>query len=621
MCGIVGEWSEDAGGLTRPEVFDELVAMMARRGPDDEGTWSDHKHCQLGFRRLSILDLTLNGHQPMVSANERHILVFNGELYNFRELATLLTSRGVQFRSTGDAEVVLYSLSEWGESALQRFNGMFAIAFYDRVARSLLLARDHAGVKPLYYSTTSRGVVFGSQYDQIMSHPWNSDAVPDSTGFQTYLQFGQALAPHAMLRNTFSLRPGECLRFTPHEAPNRDFFFRFPEQREADLKGSDAVDALDSAVTAAVGRCLTSDVPVGCFLSGGVDSPLVAAKMYELGGSAKAFTIGTAGDQHDESEDAQQYAIEIGHEFVHEELPPNRSLDLLDDVISASPDPFADISIFPTMLVSRLASEHLKVVLSGDGADELLWGYAPRYTAFLKKRNDFCRCVTARRFRWWAQCLMGKNKDLPFWESLSDWHEWKVSRVRSPLLKRLFPGLDSLAPSLHFQHTKRVFDTPAQWLRWNEYHVGMQTILSKVDRASMHNSLEVRVPLLDREVVDVCSRIGWRECLDTKKVIGKRPLRAVLRRSLKHHTGHKRGFRIDMCKWLRGALKPLLMDALLPIDDVFSFEIDKKVVRKLVHEHLAATRDHGRVLWTLLSLVLWDNRHYKSRLRWHNSCH
>ncbi len=319
MCGI-------CGALGAPEITEHvpgLVPLMARRGPDDEGHWSDGVVCALGFRRLAIQDLTPAGHQPMVTADGRYALVFNGEVYNFKALRQELERDGIRFRSTGDSEVVLLSLARWGKDALARFNGMFALGFYDRLERRLLLARDHAGMKPLYFMRVPGGIVFASQYDQILAHPASRKLSVSSDALGLYLRLGYIPAPYAMLRNTHMLQPGSWLEATADGCTKQGRFFSFPVYREPDLKGEEAYEAVDAAITEAVKSHLVSDVPVGTFLSGGIDSPLIAAKIRALGATdVKAFTIGTNGDRWDESPDAMAYAREIGIPHLVEHIAP-----------------------------------------------------------------------------------------------------------------------------------------------------------------------------------------------------------------------------------------------------------------------------------------------------------
>ncbi|MGH2610971.1 MAG: asparagine synthase (glutamine-hydrolyzing), partial [Tepidiformaceae bacterium] len=379
-----------------------MVEQMARRGPDDEGLWNDGKHCQLGFRRLSILDLSPAGHQPMLTPDGRFALVHNGEVYNYPELRRGLQDEGLAFRSTGDTEVVLQLLAREGHAALGRLNGMFALAFYDVSAQRLLLARDHAGIKPLYYLLTPRGLVFASQYDQILAHPWSRQLPVSPESLSLFLRLGYIPAPLALLRNTHMLEPGSWIEIGAHGSVRQGTFFDFPRQGAATLKGEAAVEAVDEAISRAVRRHLASDVPLGTFLSGGIDSPLVAAKMKQSG-SVHAFTLGTRGDHLDESTDALAYAREIGVRHTLHQVTGDDALAMLGDVVTACGEPFADYSIFPTMLISRIARQHVTVMLSGDGGDELFWGYASRFATGLRHAQEGERPHWLRSLRRWAE--------------------------------------------------------------------------------------------------------------------------------------------------------------------------------------------------------------------------
>ena len=286
-------------------IITRLTCLMIRRGPEDEGTWSDGNHCTFGFRRLSILDLTPAGHQPMLTPDGRFALVMNGEVYNFPELRNQLQQKGYRFRSSGDAEVVLYALAEWGKAALRRFNGMFALAFYDAQEKKLLLGRDPAGIKPLYYLEHPHGLVFASQYDQILAHPWAKNLPYHPGARSLYLRFGYIPAPYAILENTHMLPAGSWLELDAVGRKQQERYFEFPIYREPDLHGQVAFDAVDAALTDAVKRQMVSDVPLGTFLSGGIDSPLVTAVAQSLGPvPVKAFTIGVEDSLLDESADA-----------------------------------------------------------------------------------------------------------------------------------------------------------------------------------------------------------------------------------------------------------------------------------------------------------------------------
>ena len=424
MCGICGSLSFSSLSDQDTAAIAKLMQLMVRRGPDDRGLWTDQRHSVLGFQRLSILDLSATGHQPMTTPDGRYAIVYNGEVYNFKELREELQQRGIRFRSSGDTEVVLNALALWGKTALDRFNGMFALAFYDRIDKRLLLARDHAGIKPLYYLLTSRGLVFASQYDQIMAHPWAKALEISQDGLALYLRLGYIPAPHALLKDTCMLEPGAWLEVSCEGQVKRGKFFEFPVFQEPDLHGDEAYEAVDAAITRAVRRHLVSDVPIGTFLSGGIDSPLVAAKAKLASNSPlRCFTIGTGGDELDESGDAMAYAREIGVNHLVEQAAPEQALAMLDDVVSSCGEPFADYSVFPTMMIARMARRHVKVILSGDGGDELFWGYPSRFVPVLKHAHEFTYPYWLRMGLWGMGRLLGNgnsNRSLPgCWRLLS----------------------------------------------------------------------------------------------------------------------------------------------------------------------------------------------------------
>ena len=613
MCGICG--SLKFGGLSGEDkaAILKLTKLMERRGPDDEGFWSDDRNCTLGFRRLTILDLTPAGHQPMTTADGRYTLVYNGEAYNFPELRTELQQQGIKFCSTGDTEVVLQTLAMWGEESLKRFNGMFALGFYDAVRRRLLLARDHAGIKPLYYLLGAKGVVFASQYDQIMAHPWAEPLKVSRDAMALYVRLGYIPAPYAALESTHMLEPGTWLAVDVEGKAQGGRFFEFPLNPKPDLHGEEAYEAVNEAVLRAVRRHLVSDVPLGAFLSGGIDSPLVAAKMKAVdSGPVRAFTIGTNGDALDESSDAAVYARELGVEHLVEHVTPDFALELLDDVISACGEPFADYSVFPTMLVARLARRHVKVMLSGDGGDELFWGYPSRSDTLIKYAVAFGEPHWLRSLRWLSGRFFGNGISELRYPSIGDSYLAKHSRISEGDLRKIFPRAPEWPADFElFRYGEYDPDATAQWLRWNEFVSHLTMVLLKVDRASMHESLEVRVPLLDREVIDVAGRVDWRSCTDSSLRIGKIPLRKALARHVQHQTHSKRGFEVPMNSWLRGPLKSVFEDSVMTRKDILGMEIDKGELGRLMLQHSTGRQDHARALWTLLSLALWERHHYQ----------
>jgi asparagine synthase (glutamine-hydrolysing) len=620
MCGVVGALAiADTPGPELEAPIRALTAAMARRGPDDAGHWSDGRRCALGFRRLAILDLSPSGHQPMLTADGRHVLVFNGEIYNFRELRAALEPLGERPRSSGDAEVVLLALRAWGTAALARLNGMFALALYDTVEGSLLLARDHAGIKPLFVARTGSGVVFGSQYNQLVAHPWCRGARPDPGGVGLYLRFGFLPAAFGLHAGMGQVEAGQWQRFDAAGERTTGRFFTLPRWRPPVLAGAAAIDALDAALGRAVKRHLESDVPVGVLLSGGIDSPLVAAlAAHHYGGRLQAFTIGVDDPEHDETADARRYAAELGVDHVVEVIAAADVAGLVDDVVAACTEPTADYSIFPTLLVSRLARRHVKVVLSGDGGDELYWGYPSRFGAAIAQAKYFgwprvarLAAVAARRLRGGA----APTRDVLDFPSLGRLYQRKHTLMAEADLAAVFPSLPAIPAAFDAFSLARTAsdDEAAQWVRWNEFGVHLARVLAKVDRASMFHSLEVRVPLLDREVIDVAWQTDWRSCLDLERRIGKLPLRAVLARRLRTQTTAKKGFTVPMHAWLRGPLRPLVHELLLDRRELLGLPLAPGAVRALDERLGRGDRSKAWGLWLLLSLALWDRAHGQGR--------
>jgi asparagine synthase (glutamine-hydrolysing) len=610
MCGIAGEirfQSEPSGAD-----WDFLTRLMRRRGPDDSGIWDDGIACTLSFRRLAILDLSERGHQPMVHSSGRYALVFNGEIYNFRELRSELEALGARFRSTGDAEVLLNALALWHTDALPRLNGIFALAFYDLQERTLLLARDYAGIKPLYLMHDKRGLVFGSQYNVLTSHPWGHGRAIDVKALDWYLRFGYIPAPGGMLDSTTMIEPGTWVQVSQQGERRSGRFWEFPFPCEPSLAGEEALDAVDAAVTNAVRRQLVSDVPVGAFLSGGIDSPLVVAKMAAATQPGiKVFTVSTGDDRSDESADARMYAEELGVEQIIAEITPEHALELLPDVIEACSEPFGDYSIFPTMMVSEASRADFTVMLSGDGGDELFWGYPQRSGELIQKAGDFRSPFITRKLRSLLRQALGKGRASSLnLQTIGDWYLLRHTCMRRGWLQRIFPDLPDRPPEFSgYEYSGSEQQEVAQWLRKNEFDYHLTMVLLKVDRASMHFSQEVRVPLLDLEVVQTAAQVDWRTCLSLQSRTGKQPLRASLARHVKHQSTGKRGFEAPMSEWLRGPLREQFEELVLARHDFFGERIDRKALRDLYSRHLSGAEDHARGLWPLLSLALWKNAH------------
>ncbi|MDB4906538.1 MAG: Asparagine synthetase [Gemmatimonadetes bacterium] len=611
MCGICGIFTHEHLNSSHLDELTALVGLMRRRGPDDQGAWTDDAHAALGFRRLAIIDPTPAGHQPMLSAGGRYALVFNGELYNYRELREELLSKGCQFRSTSDTEVVLQALGEWGVDALRRFNGMFAIGFYDSEECELLLARDAIGVKPLYFFDDGRTLVFGSQYDQVIRHRWCDRAAISDEALGLYLALGHVPAPFGIVRGTSQVEPGEWVTIRPGGRVARGRFYSLP------ISGAgadrEARAALPDALQQAVRRQMVSDVPIGAFLSGGVDSPLVAALMTRATSEpVRAFTIGSPDEALDESESARAYASALGLQHTVRTFSAEAALSLVDSVSHAYSEPFADPSAFPTMLVSSVAREQVAVALSGDGGDELFWGY-PRFRKLLAARSLFERSRSERYLRYVAG-RAGMGPKLPggvLEASLGDWYLHAHSAITQRELSRLAPSLPPAQATLSWYRLETaprddlVF---AHWMRENEIRGHLQMLLLKVDRASMFYSLEVRVPLLDQELVGLAMQLSPTSCIGPTE--GKLPLRQALAQFVPatQIPNGKRGFDVPIASWLRRELRPLVHELLFDRQGTFMAALDSREVRRLVDQHNGGL-DRHRALWNLMALQLWDRDH------------
>jgi asparagine synthase (glutamine-hydrolysing) len=619
MCGICGIYTTDdtAKHPDFGEAVRTMTAMMARRGPDDEGSWADSDgQVRLGFRRLAILDLSSAGHQPMISGDGKSVIVFNGEMYNFVELRRELEARGIQFRSRTDTEVVVEALNYWGIDALDRFNGMFALAWYHRETHELLLARDHAGIKPLYYyvDPKGRGVAFASQYNCLLHIPWGKPDQFRPDVLRLYLQLHHIPPPYALFEDTYQLEAGHYLVVKPDGRQIKCAWWTLPRTSSPDLKTDEAMEALKSTLADAVRRQRIADVPLGVFLSGGIDSPLVTAIAREqTDSSLMAYTIGSPRWEQDETEAAATYAHHLDVDFRLHNMGGADASQMLKDVIGAQYEPFGDFSIFPTLLVSEAARSTLTVALSGDGGDELFWGYE-RPLSLLRNGGDF-RWPYLVRLGLYGMGKYGigpKRSGAIASRSVKDYYFGVNSRINVDRLMNIAPGLGELPADfgLYDYDGYRGKADLASYSRWVEYYGQLQRTLKKVDMASMYHSLEVRVPILDREVLELSLRIdpfdGMRN--GTRK--------AMLRELLGQYVPPdaipkpKRGFSVPLKDWLRGELRPAVEEYLLAGANFPQGMFDHAELASYCQEHLDGRADHKWGIWTLLSLQIWFQEHY-----------
>lgn len=612
MCGFVGTVSRhsitpDAVAATR-----RVTDLLIRRGPDDAGHESGDWFA-LGFRRLAVLDLTPAGHQPMTTDDGRWTLVFNGELYNHVELRRQLVAEGARFHSASDSEVVLQALVHWGEGALRRFNAMFALALVDRRDRTVLLARDPMGIKPLAWMECPQGLVFSSQYDAVIRHPWcdRQRIRPDVAAL--YLRLGYVPSPYGIVEGTGQVAPGSLMRWSAERGLESEAYWRWPDAPRTRLGPDDGADALRIALGDAVDRQLAADVPVGTFLSGGIDSPLVTAIAQGHQPHLPAFTIGTEDASLDETQQAGRYAGHLGVEHVVRTISEDDALALFDQVIGAYGEPFGDFSAFPTLLVSRLARERVTVCLSGDGGDELFFGYPRMWTALRWRRLFHLPPLARRGIRRalgpWPSIRPNEGSTIG---SLGDLVLTPHSEFGGAALSRVAPGLGGPPNDFTLYDLDEVpsEDDLAQWLRRNEIAGHLEKMLLKVDRASMHESLEVRVPLLDLDVVAAAVSIDPGACIGGG--VGKLPLRRELARHVPPSmiSTPKKGFSVPLGDWFRGGLAERLRDRVVEHPVILGDAFDRNEVQALIDTHDAGA-DHTRPLWHLLSLQEWADRHLR----------
>ena len=620
MCGICGiyrtEPREEAGSR---QAVRAMTRLMVRRGPDDEGYWDDGR-CFLGFRRLAILDLTAAGRQPMMSGDGRSVIVFNGELYNFSELRQELEKMGIRFRSRTDTEVALEALNQWGERAIERFNGMFGLAWYQVQERRLVLARDHAGIKPLFYRAgpAAGQISFASQLNCLILPEAGGAPSLREDALGLYLRLNYFPWPYTLYEGIHQLPPGHLLVAEADGGLHCRAWWRLPEEPAPAAEQDEGVldEALAAAVANAVRRQRIADVPVGVFLSGGVDSPLVAAvARQQCGRELKTFTIGVNGWKHDEASDARRYAelLDVTHRLLP--ISEQEVLALVDEAARAQTEPFADYSMLPTMLVSRFARSEVVVALSGDGGDELFFGYE---RPFSLGRNG----LDFRYPRWLRRGLylggrlgvLPKRSGAIVHDSPGDYYFAVNSRFGEDFLRQLPPSVARLPKHFRLYEFRTRVDgrSLANFSRRVEFYGQLQRVLRKVDMASMHYSLEVRVPLLDREVIEASLAYDGAEELKS----GKR--KRALRRLLARHVGEdaipeaKRGFGAPLGQWLRGALRERVEEELLGREGWVAPLLGRRVVETMWGEHLKGQRDHKWALYSLLALEWWKRFHERS---------
>ena len=636
MCGITGFWnfsnSETNANLTA--VINLMTDRIHHRGPDDSGSWVDPgSGVALGFRRLAILDLSPTGHQPMFSANERYVMVFNGEVYNYAALRSELDSAGYTFRGTSDTEVMLAGILEWGlERAVARFNGMFAIALWDRHEKKLHLIRDRIGVKPLYYGWCGNTLLFGSELKALSVHPSFWPEV-DRESLTLYLRYGYVPAPHSIFQGVKKLTPGVILTFDESASQadgNRIGYWSVREAVERGLQNpfqgsdQDAISALDELLKESVRERMIADVPLGAFLSGGIDSSTIVAMMQaQSTRPVKTFTIGFEEAGYNEAGYAKEIASHLKTDHTELYVSPQDAMDVIPQIPSMFDEPLGDSSQIPTYLVSKLARQSVTVSLSGDGGDELFGGYS-RYLRSLKvwglvgpvpgvARNfagqvfekasklDWQRITShgrlATRFYYLSEITKVKSADELYWRFSSHWDQPDQVVIN---------GCEPSAFHMAAANSLLLPDFAQRMMYLDVMTYLPDDILVKLDRASMAASLEGRVPFLDdHRVVE----FAWRLPLHMKIRSGKG--KWILRQVLQQYVPQgmierpKMGFGVPIDSWLRGPLRDWAEDLLDENRLRGEGYLNPNPIRKKWSEHLQNQKDWQYPLWYVLMFQDW----------------
>jgi asparagine synthase (glutamine-hydrolysing) len=628
MCGITGFWQTRCAQGDPVETLHLMAAAIAHRGPDDSGVFHDEAAgVGLAFRRLSVIDLSPQGHQPMCSASGRYVIVYNGEVYNFEEIRAELGSHA--WRGHSDTEVMLEAIERWGlESAVRRFVGMFAFALWDAREQTLSLVRDRMGIKPLFFGRLGGDFVFASELKALRRYNSFSGTI-DCEALALYMRHSHVPSPHCIYQGISKLKPG-CiltLRSPQDDDRPRPYWSAYEIARQgmaAPFEGSDdeAVDQLQEQLLEAVRLRMIADVPLGAFLSGGLDSSTIVALMQAQSGRAvKTFTIGFQEDDYDEAAHARKVAAHLGTDHTELYLTPQDALDIVPLLPSLYDEPFADSSQIPTYLVSKLARRRVTVTLSGDGGDELFGGYG-RYLRtraiwnVLERLPRSARKPSAEMLRVLGRFLLNQRGRLRLSDKAYRLADYVTAGSQEQVyLCALSHWGDPSRVVLDGREPPTVMDSIRSASQIGGFEELMMLtdlvnylpddVLTKVDRASMAVSLEVRVPLLDHRVVEFAWRLPMR--LKIRRGNTKWILRQVLHRYVPRELldRPKMGFGVPMAKWLRGPLRDwaedLLSETSLRRHGLFAVA----PIRSKWTEHLSGARNCQNLLWDVLMFQDW----------------
>lgn len=622
MCGITGFITKEKNAPVAPReiLLDKMCRVITHRGPDEQGTIV-RERAALGMRRLSIIDLQC-GQQPIFSEDKNLAIVFNGEIYNYRELKTELEARGHLFKTNSDTETIVHAFEEYGADCLDKLRGMFAFAIWDFRAESLFVARDRTGKKPLFYAVAKNGdFVFGSELKTLLAHGGIAREI-DFAALDAYLTFGYVPEEFCIFKNVFKLAPAHFLVFKNRQIETKkywDFSYIKPENIKTE---AEYAEVLREKIRDAVNVRLISEVPLGAFLSGGVDSSGVVAMMSKATSApVKTFSIGFNEDSFNELKYARLAAEHFKtdhHEFI---VTPDL-VDIIDDLVWHFDEPFADSSALPTFMVSKMAREFVTVVLSGDGGDELFAGYTryqtdkkrgnlSRLPEFLKQNLQIVSEKIPHGFRG-KNYLYNASLDAVsrYINSISHFTRLNKKSLYTKDFQLKLNGAAGAGERVFFETAESVATGNAidKLLYLDSKTYLPSDILTKVDRMTMAASLEARVPLLDHKLIEFVTQIPAELKLKNfeTKYIFKKALEGIVPREILYRP--KQGFGVPIQEWINKQLRARIRETLLDAKTLERGYFEKSYVETLLSEHSKGRRDHSHALWLLLMLELWHRQ-------------
>ena len=642
MCGITGIAYTNGSPVER-DILEKMTRALAHRGPDDKGLFiaessklkaqSRRINVGLGHRRLSIIDLSENAHQPMANEDGTAWITYNGEIYNFRELRRDLIAQGHVFSSNSDTEVIIHGYEQYGEKIFNKLNGMFAFGLWDSRKQVLYLVRDRYGQKPLYYWDSPAGIIFASELKSLIKHPGLKKEI-DIHSLSRYLSYEYVPAPHSIFKDVRKLLPGHFLKWKDGNSCISPYW-------QIDFNGAETIQNLSVRETEhqlvdllkrSVERRLMSDVPLGVFLSGGIDSSSIVALMTELipADQIKTFSIGFEEKSFDESNYARNVARLFGTDHYEQILTPAKMIEILPEVWDFLDEPFADASIIPTYLLSKFTRQSVTVALGGDGGDELFAGYDPFLAhiaaRYYKKIPEFVHNNIVSPL---VQQLpvSTKNMSLDFklkqflkgipyqpairnqvW--LGAFSKEEQKDIFAPDVNHVLNSFDPYE-DIHEASQGMEFRNPIDEIifLYSRFYLS-DDILAKVDRASMATSLEVRSPFLDVEFAEFANNLPSRMKLKglTRKYILKKSLEPKLPKEILNRG--KKGFGIPLAKWFKNELRQTLLDVFSPSRLKQEGLFNPEAIQALLNDHFSGKKDNRKQIWTLFMFEMWKERFF-----------